>query len=63
VKTGHPFSVRDLSVIEVSDRRIWRNLGYCDAAAITPLVGVMPELKKWLPKLKGLLRHAGQPQA
>ena len=44
-KTGKPFSVRGVSVIEVSDGRISRNLDYYDAAAIMPLVGVLPEQK------------------
>jgi len=42
-KTGKPFAVRGVSVIEVSDGRISRNLDYYDAAAIMRQVGVLPE--------------------
>ena len=45
-KTGKPFSVRGVSVIEVSDGRISRNLDYYYAAAIMRQVGVLPEPKK-----------------
>ena len=45
-KTGKPFSVRGVSVIEVSDGQISRNLDYYDAAAIMRQVGVLPEPKK-----------------
>lgn len=44
-KTGKPCSVRGVSVIEVSDGRISRNLDYYDAAAIMRQVGVLPEQK------------------
>jgi len=42
-KTGKPFSVRGVSVIEVKDGRISRNLDYYDAAGIMRQVGVLPE--------------------
>jgi steroid delta-isomerase-like uncharacterized protein len=45
-KTGKPFSVRGVSVIEVSDGHISRNLDYYDSAAIMRQVGVLPEQKK-----------------
>ena len=45
-KTGKPFSVRGVSVIEVSDGHISRNLDYYDSAAIMRQVGVLPEPKK-----------------
>jgi steroid delta-isomerase-like uncharacterized protein len=45
-RTGKPFSVRGVSVIEISDGRISRNLDYYDAAAIMRQVGVLPEPKK-----------------
>ena len=45
-KTGKPFSVRGVSVIEVDNGRISRNLDYYDAAAIMRQVGVLPEPKK-----------------
>lgn len=45
-KTGKPFSVRGVSVIEVENGRISRNLDYYDSAAIMRQVGVLPEQKK-----------------
>jgi steroid delta-isomerase-like uncharacterized protein len=45
-KTRKPFSVRGVSVIEVSDGHISRNLDYYDSAAIMRQVGVLPEAKK-----------------
>ena len=45
-KTGKPFSVRGVSVIEVDNGRISRNLDYYDAAAIMKQVGVLPDQKK-----------------
>jgi steroid delta-isomerase-like uncharacterized protein len=45
-KTGKPFAVRGVSVIDVEDGRISRNLDYYDAAAIMRQVGVLPEQKK-----------------
>ena len=45
-KTGKPFSVRGVSVIEVSDGHISRNLDYYDAAAIMRQVGVLSEQNK-----------------
>ena len=45
-KTGKPFAVRGVSVIDIADGRISRNLDYYDAAAIMRQVGVLPEPKK-----------------
>jgi steroid delta-isomerase-like uncharacterized protein len=45
-KTGKPFSVRGVSVIEVDNGRISRNLDYYDAAEIMKQVGVLPDQKK-----------------
>ena len=45
-KTGKPFAVRGVSVIDVVDGRISRNLDYYDVAAIMRQVGVLPEQKK-----------------
>ena len=45
-KTGQPFSVKGVSVIEVRDGLISRNLDYYDAATIMRQVGVLPEQKK-----------------
>jgi steroid delta-isomerase-like uncharacterized protein len=42
-KTGKPFAVRGVSVIEVKDGRISRNLDYYDAADIMRQVGVLPK--------------------
>jgi hypothetical protein len=42
-KTGKPFSVRGVSVIEVSDGHISRNLDYYYSAAIMRQVGVLPK--------------------
>jgi steroid delta-isomerase-like uncharacterized protein len=41
-KTGKPFAVRGVSVIEVRGNRISRNLDYYDAAAIMKQVGKLP---------------------
>lgn len=41
-KTGKPFSVRGVSVIEVKGGRISRNLDYYDAATMMREVGVLP---------------------
>ena len=41
-KTGKPFAVRGVSVIEVVDGRISRNLDYYDAATIMRQVGALP---------------------
>ena len=45
-KAGKPSSVRGVSMIEVSDGHISRNLDYYDSAAIMRQVGVLPEPKK-----------------
>ncbi len=42
-KTGKPFSVRGVSVIDVREGRISRNLDYYDAATIMKQVGVLPK--------------------
>lgn len=42
-KTGKPFSVRGVSVIDVKGGRILRNLDYYDAATIMKQVGVLPK--------------------
>jgi steroid delta-isomerase-like uncharacterized protein len=44
-KTGKPFAVPGVSVIEVKDGKISRNLDYYDAATIMKQVGVLPERK------------------
>ena len=41
-KTGKPFEVQGVSVIEVRDGRISRNLDYYDAATIMKQVGKLP---------------------
>jgi steroid delta-isomerase-like uncharacterized protein len=41
-KTGKPFSIPGVSVIEVRKGRISRNLGYYDMASIMKQVGVLP---------------------
>jgi hypothetical protein len=41
-----PFSANGVSVIEVDDGRISRNLDYYDAATIMRQVDVLPEQKK-----------------
>ncbi len=41
-KTGKPFEVQGVSVIEVSGSRISRNLDYYDAATIMKQVGMIP---------------------
>jgi steroid delta-isomerase-like uncharacterized protein len=41
-KTGKPFAVRGVSVIEVRGNRISRNLDYYDAATIMKQVGKLP---------------------
>ena len=41
-KTGKPFEVRGVSVIEVRGGRISRNLDYYDAATIMKQVGLLP---------------------
>ena len=41
-KTGKPFSVAGVSVIEVRNGRISRNLDYYDAATIMKQVGALP---------------------
>ena len=41
-KTGKPFEVQGVSVIEVRADRISRNLDYYDAATIMKQVGVLP---------------------
>jgi steroid delta-isomerase-like uncharacterized protein len=42
-KTGKPFEVQGVSVIEVRGNRISRNLDYYDAATIMKQVGKLPE--------------------
>ncbi len=42
-KTGKPFSVRGVSVIDIKGGRISRNLDYYDAATIMKQVGVLPK--------------------
>lgn len=44
-KTGKPFAVPGVSVIDVKDGKISRNLDYYDAATIMKQVGVLPEPK------------------
>jgi steroid delta-isomerase-like uncharacterized protein len=44
-KTGKTFAVPGVSVIEVKDGKISRNLDYYDAATIMKQVGVLPESK------------------
>jgi ketosteroid isomerase-like protein len=44
-KTGKPFAVPGVSVIEFRDGKISRNLDYYDAATIMKQVGVLPEPK------------------
>lgn len=41
-KTGKPFEVRGVSVVEVRGGRISRNLDYYDAATIMKQVGLLP---------------------
>jgi steroid delta-isomerase-like uncharacterized protein len=41
-KTGKKFSVRGVSVIDVRDGKIFRNLDFYDAATIMRQVGVLP---------------------
>ena len=42
-KTGKPFEVQGVSVIEVRNGLISRNLDYYDAATIMKQVGVLPK--------------------
>ena len=42
-KTGKPFSVRGVSVIEVRDGKISRNKDFYDGAAILRQIGKLPE--------------------
>jgi ketosteroid isomerase-like protein len=42
-KTGKPFSVPGVSVIDVENGRISRNLDYYDMATVMRQVGVLPK--------------------